>query len=311
MIPDAAHFIWFGNDLPWVHAVALRSAAHAGGLSRIVLHHDSDLSGRPVWPELAKLPGFEARHIDAASIFRAAGVDAVALGELYGRLSQPAARANVLRAAILAAEGGVYLDADTVTVAALAPLREARAFCGVERVVFPASVVQARALAPKVRAYGMTIVREVFRWFPDGYQRFRRIERHYPVAPNNAVLASEPQHPLVMQLLDGMLRMPRAQQLVRYALGTHLLEQVVAAGGQPGLVVHPPEVFYPLGPEISEHWFRLRRHAELSSVLTPATKVVHWYASVRTKHLVPRIDANYVREHQGTQLLSALLAPYA
>jgi hypothetical protein len=311
VIPAVAHFIWFGSDLPWVHAVALRSAARRAGLGHIVLHHDSDLSGRPVWRDLRATPGFESRRVDPAATFRAAGVDAAELLELYGRLVQPAARANVLRAAILAAEGGVYLDTDTVTVASLAPLCDAQAFCGVERVVFPAAIVQGRALWPKVRAYGMTAVREVVRWFPDGYRRFRRIEHRYPVAPNNAVLACEPGHPFVMQLLDGMLRMPRERQTVRYALGTHLLEQVIEAGPQPGLRVHPPEVFYPLGPEISEHWFRMRDHVDLQSALTPATRVVHWYASVRTKRIVPRIDPQYVRQNQQRQLLSALLAPYA
>jgi len=47
-----------------------------------------------------------------------------------------------------------------------------------------------------------------------------------------------------MALLDGMLHMPRAQQTQRYALGTHLLEQVVAGYRGGGACVHSPEVFY-------------------------------------------------------------------
>jgi hypothetical protein len=27
LIPPVAHFIWFGKQLPWVHALAIRSAA--------------------------------------------------------------------------------------------------------------------------------------------------------------------------------------------------------------------------------------------------------------------------------------------
>ena len=45
-------------------------------------------------------------------------------------------------------------------------------------------------------------------------------------------------------------------------------------------------------------------------MLRPSTRVVHWYASVKTKHLVPRIDEAYVEEHASTQLFSALARRY-
>jgi len=310
VIPPIAHFIWFGKRLPWVHAVALRSAARQGGFSRVILHHDSDLSTTDVWPELCALPGFESRRIDSDALFAELGADGVRLQALYAQLSQPAARANVVRAAILAAEGGVYLDTDTVTLASLLPLLSTGAFCGVERVAFPRAVVQGRALVPKLRAYGLTTLREVTRWFPDGYRRFAKIEHLYPVAPNNAVLGAEPRHPFILGLLEAMLSVPPARQTVRYALGTHALERAVTNYRGEGLVVHPPEVFYPMGPEISRHWFRLRPSVDLTTAIRANTRVVHWYASVRTKQLVPCINPEYVERHQRDQLLSALLLPY-
>lgn len=310
MIPALAHYIWIGGELPWVHAAAMRSAARAGGFERVVLTCDRDLSHTPAWRELAATPGFESRRLDPQALFAASGADAAGLLALYARLRAPAARANMVRAALLAAEGGVYLDTDTVVVAPLTPLRAAGAFCGVERVAFPAAVMR-RPAWRRGRSYALSALREVFRLLPGGYRGFRRVEDLYALEVNNAVLAATPGHPLVMALLEGMLRTPPERQTVRYALGTHLLQETVERGGWGDLVVHPPEVFYPLGPEISEHWLRLRRRVDLGAVVGPATRVVHWYASVRAAELIPRIDADYVRAHRERQLLSALLADYA
>jgi len=122
MIPRTAHFIWFGAAFPWVHILAMRSAAARGGFERIVLHHSDDLDDTPWWGEAAATPGFSARRIDEAALFRASGADGEALFGVYRDLEKPEARANMLRAAILAAEGGVYLDMDTITVASFEDL---------------------------------------------------------------------------------------------------------------------------------------------------------------------------------------------
>lgn len=306
MIPPIAHFIWFGTRLPWVHALAIRSAALRGEFEQVVLHHADDLSHTPVWSELQSLPGFTARRIDAPAL-----LDPHGLAAIYAELDAPAARANVLRAAILGSVGGVYLDLDTLTLASLAPLRHScGAFVGEERVVWPAVVRRSRR--PLVHAAGLARagVRELCRVAPRGFERFRAIEHHYPRAANNAVLAATPGHAFVERLLEGMRAVPAARRRVRFALGTHLLQDTLAQRREPDLCVLPPPVFYPLGPEISHHWFRLRRTLPaLDSVLARDTLVVHWYASVRTQHLVPRIDADYVRGHADRQLFSALALP--
>jgi hypothetical protein len=296
--------------MPWVHRVALRSAARVGQFARVVLHHEPSLDRRAL-AELRELREFDARPIDIRSTFRGVGVDPQALSALYSRLADPAARANVLRAAILAADGGIYIDTDTVTVGSFSELRQAEVFCGAERIVFPATLRQGGSPREVARAYGLTVLRDVMRRLPEGYRSFRRFEPMYALAPNNAVIGARPNHPFMLSLLDGMLRMPDDRARARYALGTHLLQETVKKFRGSGLVVHPPDVFYPLGPEISQHWFRIRRHVDLTSVLTAETRLVHWYASVRTRKLVPRIDPAYVRRNEQHQLLSALLAPYA
>src|SRR5690606_16568346 len=114
MIPSLAHFIWFGRDLPWVHVLALRSAARRGGFERLVLHHADDLSGTRWWPDVQAIAGLETRPLDAEAVLGAVPDLGGRLVDLYRRLTQPAGRANMVRAALLAAEGGVYLDLDTV-----------------------------------------------------------------------------------------------------------------------------------------------------------------------------------------------------
>lgn len=318
MIPATAHFIWLGPSFPWLNVLAIRSAAARGGFERVILHHDRDLSATRWWSELDALDDFEARRLELPALFaRASPGDAgrgAALLELYRQLDPPASRANMIRAAILAAEGGCYLDIDTVTVRSLAPLREqAAVFCGTEHICWPGVVKHGGSLAAKARALGLGAVRELFRFAPGGWRHFDRVAGLYTEAVNNAVLACAPGHPFITVVLDHMLSMSREQQLRRYALGTHLLQRRVAEYAGEDLVVHPPPVFYPLGPVVSLHYFRRtpRAAAALDELLGAQTRVVHWYASVETKRLVPRVTPAYVRAHAETQLLSALARPYA
>ncbi len=59
------------------------------------------------------------------------------LTAIYNRLTNPAARIDVLRAAILYLEGGLYLDMDTVTTSSLLPLLNTRQFVGCEFIIWP------------------------------------------------------------------------------------------------------------------------------------------------------------------------------
>jgi hypothetical protein len=309
VIPAVAHFIWFGAQLPWVHALSIRSAALRGGFERVILHHADDLSRTPVWAELCELPGFVARRIDAGELFEAAL--APELAGIYAKLEAPAARANLLRVAILLGEGGVYLDLDTITVRPLDPLRAAHgAFCGEERVIWPADVRRSPGVAMPTSNLVRAGARELYRVLPNGWRGFRTIETLYPAAANNAVVGAERGHPFVRRLVDNMLAVPEPRVRVRFALGTHLLQDTLAHYRESDLRVLPPRYFYPLGPEISQHWFRVRGSLPpLDQVISEDTLIVHWYASVRTKRIVPKIDAAYVRAHAKRQLFSALALP--
>lgn len=309
MIPAVAHFIWFGRAFPWLNGVAIRSAAERGGFERVVVHHADPLEGTPGYGLACDAPNVEWRPLDPPSVFASLGARGDALAALFAKLDAPAARANMVRAAVLASEGGVYLDTDTITVRSLSDLRaRAGAFCGVEHVVFPATTMRARSPLPRIRALGKTAIRDIYRRRSGGWRAFRAVEHRFATAENNAVLASEPGHPFVHALLDGMLAVPVERQRVRFALGTHLLQEVVGAYAGDGLEVHAPAAFYPLGPEISQHWFREGTAADVNELVQTETRVVHWYASVRTKTIVPQVDAQWVRARADRVALAALCA---
>jgi hypothetical protein len=312
--PKLAHFIWYGASFPWMNELALRSAHDRGGFERVVLHFDGRLSNDQCDALRAALPRLELRAIDPKRVFGALG-DAVMgtrLAALHGELQKPAARANVLRAALLAAEGGVYLDVDTVTVRALDPLLGG-AFCGTEPIAFPARVMHSRNPAVWARALALHAARHVLRDAPAGYRAFKRIEPLYARAANNAVLGAPAGHRFMRALLEAMVELPEARRHVRFALGTHLLQQTIERYPHDDLTVHEPAAFYPLGPEISRHWFRIApqgRTVQLSDVIDARTFVVHWYASVRNRALVDRMSPALVRELAPRQLLSALALPF-
>jgi hypothetical protein len=310
-IPLRASFIWLGAAFPWANVLALRSAAVRGGFDEVVLHHDSDLSGTPFYDELVSTPGVRLQRLDLDALLARCAPYTAELRSVWGRLVTPTTRSDLLRYAILYADGGVYLDIDTITVKSFASLcANATAFCGEERIVYPAVVRRSRDPVVKIAAFARDRARDACRRLPRGYRAFRHIEHLYPRAANQAILGSEPGSAFLRDLLERMFRIPPDRQPILCAIGTHLLQELVGAGPRDDLTVHAPAVFFPLGPEISEHWFRTVDASDVSDVLAPETVLVHWYASVRTKHLVPHIDHAYVREHAATQLFSALALPY-
>lgn len=308
MIPRIAHFVWLGQKLPWVHVLAVASAALRGGFERILFHHTDALDGVRVFEEIGRLERVETRELEASSLLERAG--GAALADCYRDLETPASKSNLLRVALLAEQGGVYLDTDTVTLASFERLcARGGAFCGEERLVFPAHA--ARGIASRLRPSALVrmAARDVCRRLPEGYRGFRRIERFYPTAPNNAVLGAEAGHPFLAELLVRMSAMPRAERRVRYALGTHLLQKTVRDWSRPGLTVLPPATFFPLGPEISEHYFRIRSRVSLDEVIAPETLVAHWYASVRTEPYVAGMTPERVRELADRQIFARLALP--
>jgi hypothetical protein len=311
-IPKLAHFCWIGPRLPWAYAFAVLSAAARGGMDEVILHHTDALEDGPVLRALQR-PGIRLSRTDPDACLGPVQA-ALGLGEgltgLYGRLSSPVMRSDVLRAAILYRQGGVYLDLDTLTIAPLSPLLGVPQFVGQEYIVWPHWVRSSRSPLVWARHLTLDVMRKAMRRAPQGWRAFRLVQRHYFRGVNNAVMGGMPEAPLFAAYLRAMVALPAQRLAEPYALGPDLLQALVDGAPVPGLTCHAPEVFYPLPPEISEHWFRPCRDAgaALGAVLGPDTRVAHWYASVRTKSRVAQISPGYVRAHRHGQLYSALVS---
>lgn len=313
MIPNTAHFIWLGSEFPWLNLLAVASAAKVGGFERLVLHVEEGFTGGAYAGELSRVPGLELRPVDVESLAAAAAESPSAVRRLYDAMTSPATRSDVLRALILASDGGVYLDTDTITVATFDALRRgADAFVGREPICFPGWSTARPSLTERARAYGLAVLRGALVLLPRGYLAFERVRPLYTLWVNNAVLGAAPGHPLLRRYLRAMLDLPIERARVLYAIGPDLLAPVcdshLRAGGE--LALLGPEYFFPLPPVLSEHWWRRTSSPMLEEVLRPETLVVHWYASVRSRRLASRVDADYVREHQERQLFSRLAARY-
>ena len=304
------HFCWIGANLPWAYVFALLSAAENSALSDICLHHTDPLSDGDERDALHSESRLRLHHINAETILLETG-DALGVGDrlaaLYVRLQSPVARADVLRAAILYREGGIYLDLDTVTVASLLPLLTADPFVGCEHIVWPRAARMSRSPLVLARHIALDVLRKAFKASPQGWNGFRHVQKLYPLGVNNAVLGCSAGSGFMAAYLRAMLDLPNERQAERYALGPHLLQDVIRSYRTNDLTVLPPETFYPLAPEISEHWFRFVRTPKLDQVLPAATRVVHWYASVRTRRLVAEMSPAYVMRNRGCQLYSGLV----
>ncbi len=309
-IPSRVHFCWIGPRIPWAYVFAVLSAAARGELSEVILHHTDALEDCDETTALSTAPGVTLHRIDAVACLAEAGSE-LGIGDqlvlLYGRIASPVMRSDILRAAILFLQGGIYLDMDTVTVASLRPLMEATQFVGCEYIVWPHAVRRSRS--PVIWAYSLIldVMRKAMRRMAGGWRYFRRVENLYYRSVNNAVMGSVPGAPLFARYLRAMVAVPPDRLAEPYALGPDLLQELLARETCENLVIHGPQVFYPLSPEISEHWFRTGNVLRLNAIVTAETRVVHWYASVRTKSRVAAVTPGYVIEHRHCQLYSALV----
>lgn len=313
MIPPHAHFVWMGSRIPFVYVFAVRSAVMRSGLDTVTLHHTDALEPSPELDLLRATEGLTLRRLDPRACLATVGEElgiGASLVALLERVSNPVSRSNILRAAILHLHGGIYLDLDTITVRSLRPLLRDTQWVGLERIVWPGFVRRSRSPWLKLKSGGLSVLRNALRIAPPGYRWFRHVEDWYYEGVNGAVLGSAPRQPLMASYLRAMADVPRVLETRKHALGTHLLQTQVAAYAADDLTIHPPEVFYPLGPEISEHWFRVRDHVDLSAALTEQTRVVHWYASVRTRGFLHETSPEHVVRHANRQLYSALARPF-
>ena len=308
-IPAKLHFCWIGPRLPWAYVFAILSAVERSELRDITLHHTDKLEEDEPLRQLRSVQCVRLQAIDAKRFLlqtgQAIGLDDQ-LAQLYTTLELSVMRADLLRAAILYTNGGLYLDLDTLTVASLRPLLVTKAFLGSDIIVWPSYIRQSRSPLLWFRHLLLDVIRKVCRWAPFGWQAFRRLQTFYVRNVTNAIMGAEPHSPFFADYLKSMALKPTSQLINKYALGPTLLQEIADRYTASELHIQEPSVFSPLPPEVSEHWFHILRRPALYSVLLPETRVVHWYASVRTSRLVAQITPAYILKNHQRQLYSAL-----
>jgi Glycosyltransferase sugar-binding region containing DXD motif len=319
-VPGHIWFIWFGRTFPLFAELAVRSALVHNPRAQVSVWHSSELE-EEFRARLRNLPRVTPREIAIdALVDRAAEVaherfggalDVPKLRRIWKLLSAPAARANVVRLLVLFSEGGVYLDTDTLTLKPFGALLELRGFCGLEHILWPKQKLKLASPYFWLGGPSLMLARAAFGKLAYGYRAQRRVLPYYAQAANNAVLGFAPGHPLIFRALQRMTELDEREWPKRFRLGTHLLQETLAeTAGDPAVQVErlPPEYFYPLGPVISQHYFREYADpaAVCAEIVSARTHVIHWYASVSD---LKGITAEQIREQRARTVFAALCAP--
>ncbi len=314
MVPNTAHLIWIGPRLPFIHALSIRSAALRGGFDRVVLHHTEELERAPWWDDVFGLPGVELRRVDPRSFFEDLGRVGTALATAYERLPVLANRADLLRVGVLYREGGVYLDTDVVVLRPLTSLLDAGMFLGANRSVYAWDAAADRSIARFVGRKTRSFVRRVLSLVPDGHRVFRHVEHLYPANPNTAIWGSRPAHPFVARTIEELARLLKEVDIERRQeynfVGPFLVQRLLIESPPDDLVVHPPAVFYPLGPVIARHWLKPSSARPLEHVIDERTVLVHWFASGAQRDLQNSTTPASIRANADRQIFSRLALPF-
>lgn len=296
-IPNTAHFIWLGTEFPFMHVLSIYSCAQKGGFDKVILHLSDDISSSLYWNTLKNIPNLEIKKIEPERLFSRLDIDSKKLFYVYNKLTQPAAKSNILRLAILAVYGGVYLDTDTITIKSFDELRISfQLFFGLEKIIYPMHIKNSRNIIAHVKAFFKGIIRDLCRRSKSGWKYFKKIEKFYYTAPNNAVIGSEPSHPFIIDMINKIILMDDSLKFKRYALGTHLLQKEYIDNPDSSVKALDCDYFFPVGPEVSQHWFSDSTTATTQELLADRTVSVHWYASVRTKNIVPLLTPEKIIE---------------
>ncbi|MCQ2097037.1 MAG: hypothetical protein MJY87_03720 [Fibrobacter sp.] len=298
MIPNRLIFIWLGPKFPWSGGLAIRSAYNIQKPTSIWLVHEGLRQDGDGWELIKDIPGLEVIPV-SDSHFEGLGDDGLC-GKLFHTLTAPASRANLLRLALLFKYGGVYLDTDIIMVKPFEQLMEQKGFVGTEPVALPASLFGSINPFRWIFCGLQFAFREFCARVPRGYGLFRAFEGLFSAAVNNAVIGSEPGNETITKAFEFIKTMPEEERLKRFRLGTRLLQNVTRNKSSDSMQVVPAPYFYPLGPEISAHWFKKNTHRRLNRLLRPETCVVHWYNSVEGRFLKTKLSRQWVEDHPDT-----------
>lgn len=293
-IPNLYHFIWIGNSKPYFLILAIQSVLLRCKESRVFLWVDNMEDDSEGLQLLKKNNRFSVQGIDIKELTEQLSKELkplfLEIFDIAGSKSnlvntKPIERSqsNLLRYLILYIHGGVYLDADTLVIKDLAPLRSAStAFFGKENSVWP--IVKRHN--PLHRFIWAPLL-EVFRFFacklPFGY-RLNSIYRFLcSSSENNAVLGFAKQHNYLLKSFEFIAGMDKSEIIKPLRLGPFLFQRVSKIYRGADYKCYPEIYFYPYGPLISQHFFKKRKKTKTVAdfMVSDRTYVLHWGASTK------------------------------
>lgn len=277
MIPNKIHFVWSGKGFPYPFALAVKSAAARHPDWQVILHVGEEPVGNPHWDSI--LPIAQARREDPESILARVPEYGQRLVALHRAVpaSYPAGRSNLVRLAILASEGGWYLDFDTLCAARLDSVATSGAAIGEEWVWRHDQERVSKGFSAKMIP---SVVAFALSWIggrtgllrPDGAVEsfLRRAWGRKEL--NNAVIGAEPGHPWIRRLLELACDQDPS---VRFALGPALVNLGWADSGDSKLPYRAPTAtFYQFPPSQTSRYFR-----SPAKDLPEGAVVLHWCSS--------------------------------
>lgn len=321
-IPNHLIFVWIGKHIPWSFRIAMKSAIQHCTPERVFLFQQRLEQDRDQLSQEVQFPDLEIVEVNSEWIQEAlqgieqeTGSPTVVplISNLIDTLPLPSSKSNLIRMAALWKYGGIYLDGDTVTIQDLADLRTHTAFCGLEHVVLSQSFYQSKNPLKWAWAGLRMGWRDLCTRFPNGYKWFRKTKGLYPLCANNAVMGFQAHHPLLKRAFLKISNMTSEEQYKRFRLGTHLMQKLTNNVSQQNISMLGESYFYPLGPELSNHWFQFSNANWEKEFLSPNTKVVHWYHSVETRLVEgkwnKKLNEDFIKQNP-TLPYSQLIQPY-
>jgi hypothetical protein len=291
LIPEKIHFVWSGKRFPFAFALAIRSAREHHPDWEILLHVGVEPES-PWWHEVKGLGSIRAEHPEV--ILSAVPEIGARLVELYRRIpaDYPAGGSNLIRLAILLAEGGWYFDCDTLCLRPLDELAHHGAVVGEELVW---SYDQERIssgfkvkMVPSLLAFFASWLAAKTGFISSKGILERTLRRLWGRRElNNAVLGAEPGHPWVQRLLELALDQ---DPTIRFALGPALVNLAWDSPAKAPLPMRAgSEIFYQFPPSQTVRYFRGKQ-----SDLPTESMLLHWCSS-NHRGLVEKLTPDLVR----------------
>jgi hypothetical protein len=292
VIPEKIHFVWSGKRFPYPFALAVRSARSVHPDWEIALHVGVEPES-PWWPQAKELGTF--RQAAPEQTLESVPGIGVRLVDLHRRVpaNYPAGKSNLVRLAILHAEGGWYLDCDTLCLRPLSTVAVQGSVVGEEWVWKHDQERVATGLrlgmVPSILAFSTSwaAARSGLVAPTSALERLARRVWGRPEL-NNAVLACEPGNSWIFRLLELALEQDPA---IRFALGPGLVNLGWSSPGTAELPLRtPPEIFYQFPPSQTSRYFR-----GPTGSLPSQAALLHWCSS-NHKDLVEELTPGLVLE---------------